>query len=52
MYKLTTAVTEFLMAFLIKCNNEKLDQIIFHVQPYFVLHMWNILEHPWRVFTL
>ena len=48
------AVTAFLIAFLIKNNNKKLDQIIFHVsdnlitfhvQSYFVLHMWNILEH-------
>ena len=55
MYKLKTAVTAFLIAFLIKSNNKKLDQIIFHVsdnliifhvQSYFVLHMWNILEHP------
>ena len=54
-YKLITAVTAFLIAFLIKINNKKLDQIIFHVsdnliifhvQSYFVLHMWNILEHP------
>ena len=54
MYKLTTAVTVFLVEFLIK-SNKKLDQIIFqvsenliifHVQSYFVLHMWNILEHP------
>ena len=28
MYKLTTAVTAFLIAFLIKGNNKKLDQII------------------------
>ena len=55
MYKLTTAVTAFLIAFLIKSNNKKLDQIIFHVsnnliifhvQSYIVSHMWNILEHP------
>ena len=61
MYKLTTAVTAFLIAFFIKNNNKKLDQIVFHVsdnvitfqvQSYFVLHIWNILEHPWRVFTL
>ena len=55
MYKLTTAVTGFLIAFLIKSNNKKLDQIIFHVsdnliifhvQFYFVLHVWNILDYP------
>ena len=55
MYKLTTIVTAFLIAFLIKSNNKKLDQIIFqasdnliifHMQSYFVLHMWNILEQP------
>ena len=55
MYKLTTAVTAFLIAFLIKIKNKNLDQItfhvsdnllIFHVQSYFVLHLWNILEHP------
>ena len=55
MYKMATAVTAFLIAFLIKSNNKKLDQIIFHVsdnliifhvQSYFVKHMWNILEHP------
>ena len=49
------AVTAFLIAFLIKSNNKKLDQIIFHVsdnliifhvQSYFALHKWNILEHP------
>ena len=54
MYKLTTAVTAFLVEFLIK-SNKKLDQIIFqvsenliifHVQSYFTLHMWNIPEHP------
>ena len=55
MHKLTTAVTAFLIAFLIESNNKELDQIIFHVsdnltifhvQSYFVLHMWNIHEHP------
>ena len=55
MYKLTTIVTAFLISFLIKSNNKKLDQIIFqasdnliifHMQSYFVLHMWNILEQP------
>ena len=46
--KLTIAVTTFLLAFLIKSNNKKLDQkifhvsgnlIIFHVQCYFALHI-------------
>ena len=55
MYKLTTGVTAVLIAFLIKSNNKKLDQIIFHVsdnliiflvRAYFALHKWNILEHP------
>ena len=55
MHKLTIAVTAFLIAFLIKRNKKKSDQIIFHaldnlmifhVQSYFVLHMWSILEHP------
>ena len=55
MYKLTTAATAYLIVFLIKSNNKKLDQvifhvsdnlIIFHVQSYLVLHMWNILQHP------
>ena len=45
-YKLTTAATAFLIAFFIKSNDKKLDQIIFHVsdnliifhvQSYFVL---------------
>ena len=30
-YKLITAITAFLIAFLIKINNKKLDPIIFHV---------------------
>ena len=54
-----TTITAFLIAFLIKINNKKLNQIIsklltlskyfgskFHMQSYFVLHMWNIFEHP------
>ena len=55
MYKLRTAVRVFLIAFLIKITNKKLDQlifhisgnlIIFHVQFHFVLHMWNTLTYP------
>ena len=47
-YKLTTAATALLIVLLVKSNNKKLDQIIFHVsdnliifhvQSYFVLHM-------------
>ena len=38
MYKLTTAVTTFLIACLIKSNNEKLDQIIFHVSDNLMVH--------------
>ena len=58
-YKPITTITAFLIAFLIKINNKKLNQIIsklltlskyfgskFHMQSYFVLHMWNIFEHP------
>ena len=43
-HKLITAVTTF-----DQINDTKLDQMIwqiFHMQTYFVLHMWNIFEHP------
>ena len=50
-HKLITAVTAFLIAFLIKINNRKLDQIIsklLTLGKYFTcnLVLWNIFEHP------
>ena len=53
-YKPITAITAFLITFLIKINNKKISKLLtlskyfgpkFHMQSYFVLHMWNIFEH-------
>ena len=53
-----TAVTTFLIAFLIKINNKKLDQItskLLTLSKYFkcsLILFCNIFEHPLRVYVI